>query len=701
MLFEIVVLGTLYAGVKAYEINKKNPSFSVNNAKAAFQKFKEERIKPLLEKERKLKTEVLMNPSDEPEINDEKEIVKQNLAISSLSLGITTTGILLFSKPLLALGVVPAVIATVPIYRRAYHSLFKEGEIGVAVLDSATFTIAIITHQYFAVALAPFCYYYSRKVLMQRESEAAESLTVPFEQPNNLVLIDGSEVAVSINSLMKGEVITVNAGESIPVDGSITSGQALVDERNLTGNVLPTEKKVGEQVFASTVVVTGCISVIVENKASETIAAQVSQILTSTAESRKSLRQAGEKIADILVFSTAMVGFLAYPFLGLVSMGNIFNADLAYQMSALGPIGLLNYLKVATEKGILVKNAQALTLLNLVNSVVLEADALLEELPYIAKIHTYLEISQDDLLGSAAAVYKKGDSITLALRKFADKHKVSVPNVGDAKLEMEDGVRAKLSGMMIRVGNLSFMEKERIVIPGEVRTQFEVAKVSGGTLLLIAIDANLSGAIELHPTIRPEAQVVIQELKERHLLPMIISTRSEEATRKIAQELHINDYFAELSAQERVYLFEQFLKDGKVTCYVGDHIENQQVLNMTLSSISLRGTKDLVTNNAHVILMDQSLKQLVEVFEIANGLASNVSSNFIATTIPGILGVSGTILFGLGLIPSIIINHIGLGIGYLNTMQPLNAIEPETIESTVSRPSNFNRKRLTLNKQTN
>ena len=92
-------------------------------------------------------------------------MVEQNLAISSLSLAMATTGVL-FSSPLIVLGVVPAAVATIPIYRTAYDSCNKEGKIGVAALDSATFTIAMITGQYFAVALAPYFYYYSRKIII-------------------------------------------------------------------------------------------------------------------------------------------------------------------------------------------------------------------------------------------------------------------------------------------------------------------------------------------------------------------------------------------------------------------------------------------------------------------------------------------------------------------------------------------------------
>jgi P-type E1-E2 ATPase len=174
----------------------------------------------------------------------------------------------------------------------------------------------------------------------------------------------------------------------------------------------------------------------------------------------------------------------------------------------------------------------------------------------------------------------------------------------------------------------------------------------------------------LQATIRPEAKRILDELRKRNLSLYIMSGDHEQPTKKLARELGIDHYFAETLPENKADLIEQLQNEGKSVCFVGDGINDSIALKKANVSISLRGASTIATDTAQIVLMDESLNQLIQVFEIAEDFAANMVVNVAMTILPGLITIGGVFFLHFGLIHSVILNDIGVILGSFNSMLP-------------------------------
>jgi P-type E1-E2 ATPase len=227
-----------------------------------------------------------------------------------------------------------------------------------------------------------------------------------------------------------------------------------------------------------------------------------------------------------------------------------------------------------------------------------------------------------------------------------------------------------LDDKLIRVGSIRFMILENIVIPPSIQTLQTVSHDQGSSLVYVAVNEHLSGAIELQATIRPEAKQVIHNLHQRGMNIVIISGDHEKPTQQLAQELGIDQYFAEILPEHKAKLIEKLQKEGKSVCFVGDGINDSIALKKANVSISLRGASTIATDTAQVILMDESLKQLPYLFNLANRLEKNMQTGFVTAIIPGVMCVGGVYFLHIGVITAGVLYNLSLGAGVVNAMLP-------------------------------
>ncbi|NJL60082.1 MAG: hypothetical protein HC887_11045 [Desulfobacteraceae bacterium] len=166
---------------------------------------------------------------------------------------------------------------------------------------------------------------------------------------------DKIEVEVPFERVKAGDIIAVNAGEYIPTDGMIVSGVASIDQHQLTGEAQPAERTVGDSVFAGTVVLSGRLRIRVEKAGKDTVIAQLGEILNRTADFKTSIQSRGQYIADQAVIPTLILGAAALP-LGMSRTIAILNSGFGYNMRLIAPIGMLNFLNIASQEGILIKD---------------------------------------------------------------------------------------------------------------------------------------------------------------------------------------------------------------------------------------------------------------------------------------------------------------------------------------------------------
>lgn len=602
--------------------------------------------------------------------------------LSTISLGLAVASFLF--KPLAVASLFFVIIGSPEMVRRAYTQLFREHKTTVDLLILATVVVglglgtgAILSGSpifTLALSLNIFLANYAQRLMRQVREDAKGSMVDVFKQQPSAawVLIDGVEMETSVESLRAGDVVVVNAGETIAIDGRIVEGLASIDQHILTGEAQPAEKGPGDEVFALTLVAAGRIQIVVEKTGEATTAAQIGQILNQTMNFKTEMQLWAESLADKSVVPTLAVAAIALPFVPGISWA-LLVAHPKYKGTVATYINILSYLEVTAKQGILIKNGRVLELLNQVDTVVFDKTGTLTETqPHVGQVHAWSGYSADEILiYAAAAEYRQTHPLAQAILQAAQSRSLPIPAIEEAAYKVGYGLTVVVNGATVRVGSLRFMDDEQLTLPVALTATTSAAHQQGHSLIFVAVDTQVVGAIELEPTVRPEAKAIIQGLRARGIKhTYIISGDHEAPTRKLAHDLEIDHYFAETLPEDKANLIEQLQQAGKIVCYVGDGINDAIALKKAAVSISLQGASSVATDTAQVILMDQSLNKLCDLFDLAADFQKNMRKTFGLVVVPHLLSLFGLLFLHFGLFSVIILCQLGLGIGVGNALLP-------------------------------
>lgn len=597
-----------------------------------------------------------------------------SLKVGSLFGVIALLGVL-FYPPLSWVSIPGLIWLGFPLFGNSYRQL-KQGKVSVATLVSIVVVGCILKGYLLVGFIAMLLNNFSRKVLLRLIDDSKERLVDVFRQhPDTVwVLQNGVEIETPFDQVESGQIVVVNAGEVIPVDGRVTDGTSSVDQHILTGESQPVERGVGDQVFASTIVLSGRICITVEKAGQETTVAKIGDILNQTTEYKAQAQLRAEKLADKTVMPTLVAGAVALPILGASGALAVIYAHFKNKMSIITPMSVMNYLNLASHQGILFKDGRTLDLLNEVDTIVFDkTGTLTEEQPHVRAIHRCADFEEEEILTyAAAAEYRQTHPIARAIFEAAEAHELTISDIEDADYKLGYGLSVTMEGQRIHVGSRRFIEMIDIKIPPEIGQAQDVCYELGHSLVMVARDDELIGALELSPTVRPEAKEVIEQLRQRPNIKAfyIISGDHEAPTKKLAAELGIENYFAETLPENKADLIEELKEEGGFVCYIGDGINDAIALKASQVSISMRGASTVATDTAQIVLMDGSLNQLVPLFEYANDFHTNTNVTFGAVVSPMLIGIWGAFFLHFGIGTMIMLNVLGWIGGISNAMVP-------------------------------
>jgi Cu2+-exporting ATPase len=311
--------------------------------------------------------------------------------------------------------------------------------------------------------------------------------------------------------------------------------------------------------------------------------------------------------------------------------------------------------------------------LNEIDTVVFDKTGTLTlEQPTVSRLFCYNGLPQQDLLCyAAAAEAKQSHPIARAILQAASDHSLALPPLEDAHYRVGYGLKTRINGLTVCVGSLRFMQMEGIALPPAAIEQQMVSQAAGNSFVLVAVAEEIVGALELTPTIRPEAAAVIRSLHERGIQTVIISSDNEAPTRHLAAALGIDRYFAEVLPEAKANLVAQLQAEGRKVCFVGDGINDAIALKQADVAVSLRGATTIATDMADIVFMDGALRQLPALFQLADEFAADMRINLLAATIPPILGIASTLFLGWGFGTAVILSQVNLPVGIYNAMKPL------------------------------
>lgn len=571
----------------------------------------------------------------------------------------------------------------IPYLRIIENSLLNKKKVDGYVLYGIADFMTLGLGKIFTASLAVGLLHVAHFVITNAEKNSKKSLVDIFtQQPRTAWLLkDGVEVEVSLEQVTMGDIVMINTGEVIPVDGTVVAGVAAIDQHALTGESQPAEKTVGSTVFASTLVIAGRLQVQVTKSGHETTVAKLSELLKHSIDFKTNTQLKGEQWADSWNLPVLGLGFAALPFLGPATTVVILNGHIAQTIRIVAPLSTLNYLNIASHKGILIKDGRVLE--DLPNADVFLFDktgTLTSDAPTVGRVLVYHQNYRDTdiLVWAAAAERKLAHPIARAIVNRAEELGLALPEIADANFQIGYGVSVRIDDKLIRVGSYRFMQQEGIALPEHSDDELQYAHDAGHSLVMVALDAHLVGILEMHATVRPEVTELLASLRQRGAkLLAIVSGDHQQPTQKLAERLGMDDYFYDVLPQNKADIVEQLQQRGHTVCFIGDGVNDTIAMKKANISISLSGATSIATDTAQIVLMDGSLKRLPELLDIAAELHRNLNRGWLFNIVPGTLTIAGAFFWHFSIITAILLTQSGLGLGIVNAILPLRQLNDE------------------------
>ncbi|MGV6809455.1 MAG: heavy metal translocating P-type ATPase [bacterium] len=589
--------------------------------------------------------------------------------------------------------------------RDAYTALVKEKRVGLDMLVAVEVPGAILSGHPFVGAAGIWFQRLMRLQLAKTQNHSRQSLVNLFgEQPRTVwVLVNElddhhpKEIEIPFEQVKQDDQVIVTAGQTIPIDGIINKGIASIDQHMLTGESQPAQLGEQNKVFAGTIVLSGSIIVRVTEAGTQTMVAQIGEILNNTADFDHTIRTRVEKMQDKLVPQLFLLSGASLPWLGMSGAMAILWYHPGFRMTIFGPMSMVNFLRICSQKRILVKDSRSLERVVEIDTVVFDKTGTLTvEQPTVSQISCFGTFSEAELLSyAAAAEYKQTHPVALAILTAAKEQQLRLPMIDDSHYEMGYGIKVNIvlscnETKTIHLGSDRFMRLAGIAISPDALAQQAYCHEYGHSLVMIAIDGELSGAIELRPTVRPEAQAVVSALQAAGKQVIIISGDHDKPTQQLATTLGIDQYFASVLPEGKADLVKQLQQTGKKVCFIGDGINDAIALKQANVSVSLSGATTIATDSAQIVLMDENLTRLPELFALANELNTNMNTTYLSTIIPSSLGIVATLFLHWGFVTAVLFNGLFWLPQLVYVMYPMHKHKTSTPQLLSS--SNANKK---------
>ena len=682
-----------------------------------YQQFVQQHIDPLLGKTRHGQLQEMLGAEPLVLSRDER-LANRRFGMGMTSLMLSLVGQWAF-PPLIPLAVGIGLLGSSAAYLYAYEEWKRTKRLGAIHLLCVYSLYLWLGGNAAAGGMGAALFGLMLKTKTLSENRSRNNLVSMFQlQPDKVwVRSNGSEIEIPFTQLQIGDFIVLQAGQIIPVDGTIVAGAATIDQHMLTGEAQPIEKRVGDAVLAATLVISGQVDVKVEKTSKETTAGQIAEILNRTADNSKPNVRAGISTIDWLVLPTLALSAASWPFIGTAGAVSLIGANSTFTSQLSGSLAMLNFLNLAARSGILIKEAHALERLSKIDTIVFDKTGTLTlEQPHIAQIHTLTSHSAEQVLWfAAAAEARQMHPIARAILDAAAERKLQLPAIDQAHYEVGYGIKVRLieadkrintqrvpedervisddsltsspchldfdelsrvvtpspNHPVIRVGSGRFMTMEGIALPEQVQRLTEACQGQGHSLVMVAVNDELVGVIELQPTVRPEAQQIIQGLHEDGLALYIISGDQEAPTRSLAHTLGMTGYFANTLPEAKANLVARLQNEGRTVCFIGDGINDAIAMRQADVSISLRGATTVATDTAQIILMKGNLEQLRYLFQLAWEFERNLKHNVRFTMGVSAVAVSGILLAGFTFVATEVFYSLSLFGGLAIAMKPL------------------------------
>ena len=481
---------------------------------------------------------------------------------------------------------------------------------------------------------------------------------------------DGQEEDIALDQVVAGDILRVRPGEKIPVDGVVTSGTSAVDESMVTGESMPVEKAAGDVVIGATVNGTGSLLMRAEKVGADTLLAQIVNMVSEAQRSRAPIQRLADIVAGYFVPTVVIIAIVTMLVWGLVGPEPrlayaIINGVAVLIIACPCALGLATPMSimVGTGKGamfgVLIKNAEALEVMEQVDTLVVDKTGTLTEgKPRLVSVFADGDVDEASVLRFAASLERASEHpLAEAILHGAETRGISLASTDHFESITGQGVVGSIEGHRIALGNTKLMEALSIDAT-HLSKQADVGRSGGDTVMLVAIDGKAAGLLSVADPIKESTNEAIRELHAEGVSIVMLTGDNRITAEAVAKKLGIDRIEADVSPEQKADIVKQLQAAGKRVAMAGDGINDAPALAQADVGIAMGTGTDVAIESAGITLVKGDLRGILRARRLSRATMSNIRQNLVFAFAYNSLGVpvaAGVLypVFGLLLSPMI------------------------------------------------
>ena len=466
-----------------------------------------------------------------------------------------------------------------------------------------------------------------------------------------IVRANGREEDIPLEQVQPGDVLRVRPGEKIPVDGVVVEGESSVDESMVTGEPMPVRKGPGDRLIGATVNGTGSLLMKAEKVGADTLLAQIVTMVAEAQRSRAPIQKLADQVAGYFVPAVVLIAVLTFIVWGLWGpeprlAHAVVNAVAVLIIACPCALGLATPISIMVGTGrgalagVLIKNAEALEIMEKVDTLVVDKTGTLTEgRPELVAVTTVGEWDENEALRLAASLERSSEHpLAEAIVRGAEARGVTLAKAGDFQSLTGKGVTGTVEGHRVALGNLGLLQGLE-VDAGELPAEADALRDEGQTVMFLAIDGRPAGLIGVADPIKASTPEAIRDLHGEGIQVVMLTGDSRKTAEAVARHLGIDRVEAEVLPDQKAQVVKDLQAQGRIVAMAGDGINDAPALAQAHVGIAMGTGTDVAMESAGVTLVKGDLRGIVRARRLSRATMRNIRQNLFFAFIYNSLGV--------------------------------------------------------------
>ncbi len=488
---------------------------------------------------------------------------------------------------------------------------------------------------------------YMEEIIKKRSSAAIRKL-LDLRPQTARVIRNGEEMDVPAESVMVDELVVVRPGEKVPADGVIVEGHSSIDEKMLTGESIPTEKKPGDEVIGGTINKVGSFKFRTKRVGADTILSQIIKMVEEAQSSSSKIQRLADRVAAYFVpavvgvaFASIIIWTLSGNFTtGLLSFVAVLIIACPCALGIATPAALMVGVGKGAELGILIRGAEYLERAEKLKTVVFDKTGTLTKgEPEVTAIIPAKGVREEEVI-LTAAIAEKGSEHPLgeAVMKRAKMQSMEVPDAERFEAVPGHGVKAVHKGADIHIGNRKFM-KDLGIDMTEWEKDITALEEKGNTVMTVARGNRFLGAIAVADTLKGNSAMVVEELKKNGIEVIMLTGDNERTARAVGKAAGVDNVIANVLPKDKADVIKRLQSEGKVVAMVGDGINDSPALAQADIGIAIGSGSDVAKETGGIILVRDDLGDVLKGIRLSKATMRKIKQNLFWAFIYNTVGI--------------------------------------------------------------